>query len=79
MITIIQENDKKEKHQSYECRMDFETNFYDFWYWKNTKESVDDFKKWILKWKQEFDEAFNKINFEELYKYDWEKDRELNI
>ena len=78
MIEITQLNDKKEKHQSFECTIVMNNEYsYSFWYWENTKESVEDFKEWIEKWKAKLDKAFESINYEELHRFDWEEKRTL--
>lgn len=75
MLKIIQDNDRKEKYQSYELLIEIELPYWFFW--KNTKESVDNFKEGIEEWKKQLDYTFSKINWEELYKYDGKEQREI--
>ena len=80
MLEITQVNDKNGKDQSYECGIELNSAYtYWFWYWKDTKESVDDFKNWTIEWKRKLDVAFENIDYEELYKFDWERDRTLDF
>ena len=80
MIKITQHNDCKEKHQSFECRIDMENlAFVVDWYWIDTEESVNEFKDRFIKWKRDFDKAFESIDFEELNKFDWKEDRILDF
>jgi poly-gamma-glutamate capsule biosynthesis protein CapA/YwtB (metallophosphatase superfamily) len=77
MLHIIQKNDKKERYQSYEIDFNIDVPYNQFWFWKDTKESVDDFKKRIQEWKQQLDYVFDLIDWEELYRYDWKEKKEI--
>jgi len=73
-FNIVQYNDKKEKEQSFECVLNPE--YYQWgWYGYNNKEAVDNMKRlvgWLI-------EDLKNIDYDELYKYNWEWKRILNI